>query len=66
LPYPAASEFAYSAVRQGASAVRWPAGFDLARERWCRVITILLCVMAGEALAAWTPLTSTPEAAEVS
>jgi len=67
LPYPPPPEFAYSAVRQGASAVALAAGFDLARGAFGAVlITILLCVMAGETLAAWTPLTARPKQAEVS
>jgi len=42
-------------------------GFDLARGAFGAVlITILLCVMAGEALRRGTPLTARPKQAEVS
>lgn len=67
LPYAPPPEFAYSALRQGASAVALAAGFDLARGGLGAVlITILLSVMAGEVIAALTPLTQSPRRAEVS
>ena len=67
LPYAPPPEFAYSALRQGASAVALAAGFDLARGGFGAVlITILLSVMAGEVIAALTPLTQSPRRAEVS
>jgi len=67
LPYAPPPEFAYPAVRQGASAIALAAGFDLARGTFGAVlVTILLSVLAGEAIAAWTPLTARPRHAEVS
>jgi hypothetical protein len=67
LPHAPPPEFAYSALRQGASAVALAAGFDLTRGFFGAVlITILLSVMAGEAIAALTPLTARPRQAEVS
>ncbi len=67
LPYAPPPEFAYPALRQGASAIALAAGFDLARGTFGAVlVTILLSVLAGEAIAAWTPLTARPRHAEVS
>ena len=65
-PYAPPREYAYSALRQGATAVALAAGFDLGRGSSGVLITILLCVMVGEAIAALTPLTASPERAEVS
>ncbi|HJS43573.1 MAG TPA: hypothetical protein VJ755_08885 [Gemmatimonadales bacterium] len=67
LPFAPPREFAHSAVRQGASAVALAAGFDLVRGAPGAVmVTILLSVMAAEALATRTPLTASPRQAEVS
>ncbi len=70
LPYEPPREFAYSALRQGASAVALAASFDLAAGRGqgggAVLVTVLLCVMAGDTIAALTPLTASPRRAEVS
>ena len=69
LPFAPPREFAHSAIRQGAGAVALAAGFDLVRGApggGAVLVTILLCVMAAEALAALTPLTARPSQAEVS
>jgi len=67
LPFAPPPEFAQSAVRQGASAVALAVGFDLVRGAPGAVlVTILLSVMAAEALATRTPLTASPRQAEVS
>ena len=60
-------EFAHSAIRQGATAVALAGGFDLVRSAPGAVlVTVLLSVMAAEAIAALTPLTARPTPAEVS
>lgn len=67
LPFAPPREFAFSAMRQGASAVALVAGFDMVRGASGAVlVTILLSVMAAEAIAALTPLTASPRRAEVS
>ena len=72
LPFAPPPEFAHSAIRQGASAVALAAGFDLVRAATntgglggAVLVTILLSVMAAEAMAL-TPLTARPSHAEVS
>ena len=66
LPFAPPPEFAHSAIRQGASAVALAAGFDLIRGGPGAVlVTILLSVMAAEAIASLTPLTASPRQAEV-
>ena len=66
LPFAPPREFAHSAIRQGASAVALAAGFDLVRGAPGAVLaTILLSVMAAEAIATLTPLTARPSHAEV-
>ena len=67
LPFAPPREFAQSPVRQGASAVALAAGFDLVRGApWAVLVTILLSVMAAEAVAARTLLTASARQAEVS
>ncbi|HLZ44534.1 MAG TPA: hypothetical protein VKQ05_02555 [Gemmatimonadales bacterium] len=74
LPFAPPPEFAHSAIRQGASAVALAAGFDLVRGGLgggtgvpgAVLVTILLSVMAAEAIASLTPLTASPRQAEVS
>jgi len=69
LPFAPPPEFAHSAIRQGAGAVALAAGFDLVRGApagGAVLVTILLCVMATEAIAALTPLTARPSQTEVS
>ena len=67
LPFAPPPEFAHSTVRQGASAVALAAGFDLVRGASGAVlVTILLSVMAAEALASRTRLTASARQAEVS
>ncbi|HEV8381632.1 MAG TPA: hypothetical protein VGJ80_00980 [Gemmatimonadales bacterium] len=67
LPFAPPPEFAHPATRQGASAVTLAAGFDLVRgEPGTMLVTVLLSVMAAEAIAALTPLTARPRPAEVS
>ena len=63
---PPPREFASAALRQGASAVALAAGFDLVRGGSAVLVTILLSVMAGEAIATLPPLTASPRRAEVS
>jgi hypothetical protein len=66
LPFAPPREFAHSAIRQGASAVALAAGFDLVRGAPGAVLaTILLSVIAAEAIASLTPLTARPSHAEV-
>jgi len=73
LPFAPPPEFAHSSIRQGASAVALAAGFDLVRGATAPMggigggvlVTILLTVMATEALATLTPLTARPSQAEV-
>jgi hypothetical protein len=67
LPFAPPPEFAYSVIRQGATAVALAAGFDLVRGApGPMLVTILLSVMAAEAMAWLTPLTASPRSAEVS
>ena len=67
LPFAPPPEFAHSPLRQGASAVALAAGFDLVRGASGAVlVTVLLSVIAAEAIAALTPLTARPSHAEVS
>ena len=67
LPFAPPREFAHSVIRQGATAVALAAGFDLIRETpGPMLVTILLSVMAAEALAAVPLLTASPRSAEVS
>jgi hypothetical protein len=66
LPFAPPPEFAHSAIRQGATAIALAAGFDLVRGAAGAVlVTVLLSVMAAEALALRTPLTARPRQAEV-
>jgi hypothetical protein len=66
-PFAPPREFAHSAIRQGATAVALAGGFDLVRGAPGAVlVTVLLSVMAAEALATLTPLTAQPTPAEVS
>ena len=67
LPFAPPPEFAHSVIRQGATAVALAAGFDLVRgSPGAMLVTVLLSVMAAEALALVTPLTARPRPAEVS
>jgi len=67
LPFAPPPEFAHSVIRQGATAVALGAGFDLVRgSPGAMLVTVLLSVMAAEALALVTPLTARPRPAEVS
>ena len=67
LPFAPPPEFAHSVIRQGATAVALGAGFDLVRgSPGAMLVTVLLSVMAAEALALVTPLTARPNPAEVS
>jgi hypothetical protein len=69
LPFPAPREFAYPAMRQGAAAVALAAGFDLVRGAsggGAVLLTVLLSVLAAEAIVVLTPLTAAPRHAEVS
>ena len=67
LPFAPLPEFAHSVIRQGATAVALGAGFDLVRgSPGAMLVTVLLSVMAAEALALVTPLTARPSPAEVS
>jgi len=67
LPFASPPEFAHSVIRQGATAVALAAGFDLVRgSPGAMLVTVLLSVMAAEALALVTPLTARPSPAEVS
>ncbi len=66
LPFAPPPEFAHSAIRQGATAIALAAGFDLVRGAAGAVlVTVLLSVMAAEALAIRTPLTARAKHAEV-
>ncbi|HEV8510432.1 MAG TPA: hypothetical protein VGQ48_08300 [Gemmatimonadales bacterium] len=74
LPFPAPREFAFPAMRQGAAAVALAAGFDLMRDpgvagagpgRGAVLLTMLLSVLAAEAIVVLTPLTAAPRHAEV-
>jgi len=67
LPFAPPREFAHSVIRQGATAVALAAGFDLIRGTpGPMLLTILLSVMAAEALASVPLLTASPRSAEVS
>ena len=67
LPFAPPPEFAHSVIRQGATAVALAAGFDLVRGApGPLLVTVLLSVMAAEAIASLTPLTARPRPAEVS
>jgi hypothetical protein len=67
LPFAPPREFAHSPIRQGASAVALAAGFELGGTGPGAVlVTILLSIMAAEAVAALTPLTARQSQAEVS
>jgi hypothetical protein len=66
LPFAPPPEFAHTPIRQGTTAVALAAGFDLVRGGPGAVlVTILLSVMAAEAIASLTPLTASPRPAEV-
>lgn len=71
LPFAPPPEFAFPAMRQGAAAVALAAGFELVHGGSGAVLlTVLLSVLAAEALAARaarapTPLTAAPPRAEV-
>jgi hypothetical protein len=66
LPFPPPREFAFPAMRQGAAAVALAAGFDLVRaDSGAVFLTILLSVLAAEAILVLTPLTAAPQHAEV-
>jgi hypothetical protein len=72
LPFPAPREFAYPAMRQGATAVALAAGFDFVRgdaggggAGGAVFLTVLLSVLAAEAIVVLTPLTAAPHHAEV-
>ena len=66
LPFPAPREFAYPAMRQGAAAVALAAGFDFVRgDSGALFLTVLLSVLAAEAIVVLTPLTAAPRHAEV-
>jgi len=69
LPFPPPREFAFPAMRQGAAAVALAAGFDLVRADsggGAVLLTVLLSVLAAEAILVFTPLTAAPRHAEVS
>jgi len=67
LPFAPPPEFAHAVIRQGATAVALAAGFDLVRgSPGAMLVTVLLSVMAAEAIASLTPLTARPRPAEVS
>ena len=71
LPFPAPREFAFPVMRQGAAAVALAAGFDFVRgssaggSGGAVFLTVLLSVLAAEALVVLTPLTAAPRHAEV-
>jgi hypothetical protein len=72
LPFAAPREFGFPAMRLGATAVALAAGFDLLRvdsaggPGGAVLVTVLLSVLAAEALVMLTPLTAAPRQAEVS
>jgi hypothetical protein len=69
LPFAPPREFAFPAMRQGAAAVALAAGFDLVRADsggGAVLLTVLLSVLAAEAIVVFTPLTAAPRHAEVS
>jgi hypothetical protein len=66
LPYPPPREFAFPPIRQGPAAVALAAGFELVRGGSGAVLTtVVLSVLAVEAIVALTPLTASPRRAEV-
>ena len=72
LPFPPPREFAFPVMRQGAAAVALAGGFDLVRAgssgglgNGAIFLTILLSVLAAEAIVVFTPLTAAPRHAEV-
>ena len=66
LPFAPPPEFAFPAARQGAAAVALAAGFELVHGGSGAVLlTVLLSVLAAEALVVLTPLTAAPPRAEV-
>ena len=67
LPFAPPRAFAFSAMRQGATAVALAAGFELVRGGSGAVlVTVLASVIVAEAVAVLTPLTASPRPAEVS
>jgi len=67
LPFAPPPAFAHSVIRQGATAVALAAGFDLIRGApGPMLVTVLVSVMAADALALVHPLTARPRPAEVS
>jgi len=71
LPFAAPREFGFPVMRQGAPAVALAAGFDLLRvdapagPGGAVLLTVLLSVLAAEAVVVLTPLTAAPRHAEV-
>jgi len=73
LPFAPPREFAFPAMRQGAAAVALAAGFDLLRVDSAAgsppggavLLTVLLSVLAAEAVVVLTPLTAAPRHVEV-
>jgi hypothetical protein len=71
LPFAPPREFGFPAMRQGAAAVALAAGFDLLRvdegpgAGGAMLLTVLLSVLAAEAVVVLTPLTAAPRHAEV-
>jgi hypothetical protein len=66
LPYPKPPEFSFPVLRQGPAAVALAAGFDLVRgDSGAMLTTVLLSVLAVEAIVALTPLTASARRAEV-
>jgi hypothetical protein len=69
LPFAPPREFGFPAMRQGAAAVALAAGFDLLRvdegPGGAMLLTVLLSVLAAEAVVVLTPLTAAPRHAEV-
>ena len=72
LPFPPPREFAFPVMRQGAAAVALAAGFDFVRGGaggtggGAVFLTVLLSVLAAEAIVVLTPLTAAPWHVEVS
>lgn len=65
-PYPKPPEFAFPVLRQGPAAVALAAGFDLVRgDSGAMLTTVLLSVVAVDAIVALTPLTASARRAEV-
>jgi hypothetical protein len=66
LPFAPPPEFAFPAARLGTAAVALAAGFDFVHGGSGAVLlTVLLSVLAAEALTVLTPLTAAPPRAEV-